>query len=252
MGRARAGKRLFPGRQRAVSGSGLADFDFRGIWTLAMSFSTRLLPLFLSISIGAAAAACSGGDASAPESLAPVEPNPTEPPVEAVPAESEVTPSATLPLREKIDPAIVSALKTANIDVEKLPATLDDVVADPTKLKAVMKTFTIALGTTCDGCHQKVGTKINYETETPKKNVAKKMWSELVRKLQKKEGGAIYCDSCHQGKMNFLDRADDRALGTWMKDNFVNKLSRVDGKTHGCPTCHGETFDGDLLSKWAK
>ena len=128
-----------------------------------------------------------------------------------------MTPSTTPPIRETIDPKIASMLKAGGIDLSK-PADLDleTILRSDKKRDAVMESFTIALGVGCTGCHAKSGAQVDYEAETPKKNVAKKMWSELVRGLQKKDGSAIYCDSCHQGSMTFLDRADDRALTTWM------------------------------------
>ncbi|MDB4937099.1 MAG: hypothetical protein JWP87_4071 [Labilithrix sp.] len=206
------------------------------------------LPLVLVLALSAA---CSSNTVTTdpPPSGAAAEATPTEPP----PADDGTTePSKTPPLRDAIDPSILSALKGANIDIAALPDDLEEIAKSPAKLKAVMKTFTIALGTTCEGCHAKSGTKIDYEAATPKKNVAKKMWTDLVRGLQKKDGKPLYCDSCHQGKMEFLDRADDKALGAWMKNNFVDKLARRDGAEHGCATCHGEPFKGEILDGWSK
>ncbi|CAN5924672.1 hypothetical protein BH11MYX4_BH11MYX4_28500 [soil metagenome] len=212
-----------------------------------MSTSLRFgtfLPLLLAVSVSAFAAACSS-ETTTTKGAAPA---PTDaPPVDAPPA----TPSTTPPLRETIDPKVVSTLTGAGIDVNEL-GELDTLLASPSKLKAVMTSFTIALGTTCTGCHEGSGNKVDYEAETPKKKIAKKMWTEFVRDLRKKDGSALYCDSCHQGKMEFLDRADDRSLGAWMKENFVGKLARADRAEHGCATCHGEPFVGDVLARFSK
>jgi hypothetical protein len=132
-----------------------------------------------------------------------------------------------------------------------MPA-LDELAKSPAKLKAVMKSFTIALGTTCEGCHAKAGTQIDYRADTANKKLTKMMWSEIVVGLQRTDGSAIYCDSCHQGKLTFLDRADDKSLEAWMKSEFVGKLARRDGKANSCASCHGEPFVGGLLEEWAK
>ena len=214
-----------------------------------MSSSTRfgsILPLALALSLAGAAAACTS-ETTTTKGTETAPTDPTTPPTD----EPAITPSKTPPLREKIDADVTSTLKAAGIDVNN-PGDFEDLLSSQSKLKAVMTSFTIALGTTCTGCHEGSGSRVDYEAETPKKNIAKKMWSEFVRKLQKKDGGAIYCDSCHQGKMTFLDRADDRSLGAWMQENFVAKLARTDGAEHACTTCHGDPFSGDILAKFAK
>ena len=211
--------------------------------TFLRSRVAPLLPLLLALAVSGSAAACSSSTTSARRTeQAPTEPAPTD-----------LEPSATPAIRDAIDPKIVSALKAAGVDVSK-PADLDfeTIIKNDTKREAVMESFTIALGVTCTGCHARAGTRIDYEAPTAKKNVAKKMWSQLVRGLQKKDGSAIYCDSCHQGSMKFLDRADDRALTTWMTENFVGKLGRVDGAEHSCATCHGDPFNGSILAGWSK
>ncbi len=208
-----------------------------------MSFRS-VLPLALALSL-AGAAACTSETTTAPKGTA------TDPTTTTPTDEPAITPSKTPPLREAIDAQVTSTLKAAGIDVNA-PGDFEDLLSSQSKLKAVMTSFTIALGTTCTGCHEGSGNRVDYEAETPKKNIAKKMWSEFVRKLQKKDGGAIYCDSCHQGKMTFLDRADDRSLGAWMQDHFVAKLARSDGAEHACTTCHGDPFSGDIVAKFAK
>lgn len=214
-----------------------------------MSTSTRLqtfLPLLCAVAVSATVAACTSETTTARGTeTAPTDPN--TPPTEGPP----VVPSKTPPIRTTIDAQVTSTLKAAGIDVND-PGDFDTLLRSPSKLKAVMTSFTIALGTTCTGCHVSAGNEVDYEAPTPKKKIAKKMWSEFVRKLQTKDGGAIYCDSCHQGKMEFLDRADDRSLGAWMQENFVDKLARTDGAAHACTTCHGDPFRGAILEKFSK
>ncbi len=199
--------------------------------------------LLVAVAFAGSGAACSSstGTTSSPRGT---DPSPTDP--------ATFDPSATPALRVAIDPVILATLKTGGVDIKNLPDDLETIASDRTKIRAVMKTFTIALGTTCDGCHAKSGAAIDYAADTAKKKAAKNMWKNFVRALKNKDGSALYCDSCHQGKMAFLDRADNRSLGAWMKQNFVEKLVRVDGKEHGCTTCHGDPFNGSFLDEWSK
>lgn len=214
--------------------------------SLAMSPFTRpgtSLPLLLAVVLSATAAACSGESTTTKGT----ETSPTSPTDAATP----VTPSKTPPLSTTIDAKVASTLEAAGIDVNN-PGDLETLLSSQSKLKAVMASFTIALGTNCAGCHAGSGTALDYKAETANKKIAKSMWNDYVAKLQKKEGGAIYCDSCHQGKLEFLDRADTRSLGAWMKENLVDKLSRKDGAAHACATCHGEPFNGGILEAFGK
>lgn len=213
-----------------------------------MTHLQRSLALVVSLSLSALGAACSAGtDGTGSPAAAGTQTTPTEPPPDVPPP-----PSKTLPMTKTVDPAIVAALKSANVDVTKPMPALDELAKSPAKLKAVMKTFTIALGTTCEGCHAKSGTQLDYRADTTNKKLTRKMWSEIVVALQRTDGSAIYCDSCHQGKMQFLDRANDRSLEAWMKSEFVGKLARRDGKANSCASCHGEPFVGGLVEEWAK
>ncbi len=229
-------------------------------WSLALS---------LTLAAASSTAACGGSDSTSPDSAgtqtAPTEPATGEPTANGTPAgekpgsngdggqppaDGPITPSTTPPLQLETDKAIVDALAVAKLDLGALPASLAEL--NPRQRSAVMKSFTLALGTTCEGCHSKSGDQIDFKVETPNIKVTKKMWSEYVGKLKKKDGGPIYCDSCHQKKMKFLDTADNRSLGVWMKENFVSKLARKDGNSHACSTCHGSPFNGPILDAWEK
>ena len=98
------------------------------------------------------------------------------------------------------------------------------------------------------------GASVDYEAPTSNKRLAKKMWTSFVRGLRQVDGSPLYCDSCHQGNMKFLDHDHKKPeeLSNWMEANFVAKLERSDGAKHGCETCHGDPFDGHFLSGWAK
>lgn len=149
------------------------------------------------------------------------------------------------------NPQVVAALTAGGLDINNLPPTLGAAINTSAKRNAVMKSFTIALGVQCTGCHAMAGGQVDPSIETPQKRVARKMWSEFVAKLQKKDGGAIYCDNCHQGAKTFIDRvAPTKALETWMRDNFAGQLKRKDGQTHTCATCHGTPFSPSIIDKW--
>jgi len=136
-------------------------------------------------------------------------------------------------------------LQNLGLDLKSLPA-LEKM--EPAKLRKVMRTFTKSLGAKCSDCHN----ESDYAAMTPMKKVALHMWNDFVRSLALENGNALYCDSCHQGRMKFLDRHDKKALGAWMDQNYVANMKRRDGKEHACETCHGDPFDGDILARWAK
>jgi len=135
-------------------------------------------------------------------------------------------------------------LEAIGFDVKKLPTFAK---MDATKRVKVMNTFSKALGVKCSACHLE-----NFKADTPHKRVARKMWDQWVVGLAMEDGSLLYCDSCHQGREEFLDKSDKKALSTWMQDELVTKLKRTDKKDHDCGTCHGETFDGDFLTHWKK
>ncbi len=141
-----------------------------------------------------------------------------------------------------IPSAMGEQLKAAGLDLKNLPS-LEDI--DDAHMIDVMKIISTTLGTKCDGCHT-----MDKKEETTNKRIARVMWEELVVKLTLKDGTPLFCDSCHQGKLEFIDRTDENAIGGWMKTNFVEALARKDGQKHTCSTCHGTPFVGGLLDVW--
>jgi hypothetical protein len=75
------------------------------------------------------------------------------------------------------------------------------------------------------------------------------MWTHFVRGLRAKGGGAVFCDSCHQGKQKLLARGDKKALAKFMEQNYQDKLERADKKDHSCETCHSDPFEGKIFAK---
>jgi hypothetical protein len=135
---------------------------------------------------------------------------------------------------------LAASLTAAGLDIHQLPKleSLPDA-----QLHKVMSTFTKALGVQCNGCHD----TSDYSASTPQKIIALNMWDQFVLGLKTKDGSAFYCDSCHQGQKDFLDRSSHQGLASFMSANFVGKLQRVDGQTHDCSTCHGNPFKGDIF-----
>jgi len=115
---------------------------------------------------------------------------------------------------------------------------------DAKTLRDVMNTFNKALGVKCSHCHDK-----DFKAPTANKAIAAHMWNDFTRALSIGDSATLYCDSCHVGRARFLDRRDPHALGAWMQSNYVEQLKRADGKDHGCETCHGDPFEGAILTK---
>lgn len=116
---------------------------------------------------------------------------------------------------------------------------------DAKTLRDVMNTFTKALGVQCSYCHER-----DFKAPTVKKTIATHMWNDFTRSLAiEGSTGALYCDSCHAGHAEILDRRDPASLGQWMQVSYVDKLKRADKKDHACETCHGDPFEGKILTK---
>jgi len=207
---------------------------------------------------GAAFAAACGGAAPEPQNpTGPAASASAAPPSTSAPAASgapSTAPAATPPgpagqpafagpMKPVVASAMLADLQGIGLDAKNLPA-LDKL--EPDKLRKVMRTFTKALGAKCADCHQEA----DFAAPTPMKAIASHMWDEFSRKLAMSDGAPLYCDSCHQGRMKFIDRHDKKALSTWMGQNFVDKEKRKDGKDHGCETCHGDPFDNEIFEKW--
>lgn len=156
------------------------------------------------------------------------------------------TPNVVAPIGKPIAAsAMASDLTALGLDPKALPP-LDKLA--PEKLRQVMKTFSKALGTNCNGCHD----PNDFRAPTPNKRIASKMWNFYVRGLAMEDGSPLYCDSCHGGREHFLDRHDEKGLRAWMDANFVSKLKTVNGQPHSCESCHGDPFQPKFLAAWAK
>lgn len=179
--------------------------------------------------LGAAALAACGSAAPAPELAAP--PAATS----AAPA-----PRVSTPLRPS---SLLAEVAAAGVD---LSAGVKLAELPPGPKKKLMRLFTRSLGYEgCDGCHglDERG-KIDMKLETRNLQIARRMYDDYVLGLRTREGGLLFCDSCHDGSAKILDRADHAALKRFMKGEYVGKLSRADQSEHTCATCHGEHREG--------
>lgn len=129
---------------------------------------------------------------------------------------------------------MTAKLAAAGLDVNNLPS-LHDLPMNQ-KMK-VMRTFNESMGVQCNACHD----LSDYSAETKMKDIARAGWDEISAKVTMADGSPLYCDSCHYGKFDFLDRTSGHAgISQWMQSNFVEKLKAKDGSQMQCTTCHKE------------
>ena len=217
------------------------------------------LGLASSLALALVIAACGGGEGPGPQvpggpapsggpsASAGVPGAPTAPAASGSVPTGIAPPPAAGPMKPIAASAFAEDLKKLGIDPLK-PGPLNKM--SPDVIRKLMPTFAKSLGVKCEFCHD----NNNFKAMTPHKRVAAKMWEEFVMKLSLDDssGGALYCDSCHGGKAEFLDRHDKKALSAWMDANYVSKLKRADKKDHGCETCHGDPFEPKFLGPWHK
>ncbi|MEP7124270.1 MAG: hypothetical protein ABJE95_25305 [Byssovorax sp.] len=163
---------------------------------------------------------------------------PTAPPVALPPG----MPAVSAPLTATKYEAELKKLgfdgKKPVIDLEKM---------DLAAKKKLMPLFTKALGyTECTGCHAADG---DYHTSTRNMKISRKMWSQFVAATRNDKGGMIFCDSCHNGANKILNRTDKKAVGKFMHDEYVAKLTRADKQENSCATCHGGYMETDIIGK---
>jgi hypothetical protein len=204
--------------------------------------------LFVAVTVGAAAplAACGGG--RAPRHT--VASAPTATCYDGGVGDYEPPTNATLP--PFAGPMVIvqptkmeDQLRAVGLDPKHLPP-FEQLTRR--QLGRVMRTFSASLGIKCVGCHD----PDEFHRSSPRKRAAVHMWNDFVRALETDEGAPVYCDSCHQGSVQALDRRSKDVVAQYMDDVFVGKLRRVDGKDHDCGTCHGDPPDFRFLAGWRK
>jgi hypothetical protein len=203
--------------------------------------------------LGGTLAACGGG-APAPQTpsteISPSGADAGAPPITAEPAKPDAAapsaptgPAGAIVSTEIVPSKMIADIKAIGIDLAN-PGDLSKM--DMSKKKKLMPFFVKALGMAdCQGCH----VAGDFKASTHNKQMAAAMWSHFVRDLRFKGGGAMFCDSCHQGKQKLLDRSDKKALSKFMIANYQDKLQRHDKKDHTCETCHSEPFENKVFAK---
>jgi hypothetical protein len=217
------------------------------------------------VAVLVACGACGGAAGGAPPSQVAPAPSGAEAPAavgsgalpEATPpgAGSASTPSGPAPaaveMKAPIPTAMADDLRALGLDAKSLPPIE---TLEPRTLRGVMKLMARSLGVKCGDCHQEG----DFAAPTRRKKVAAHMWDEFAAKMAldagagAAAGGApLFCDSCHQGRVQLLDRRDKKVLSKWMDDSFVAKLVQKDGKSMECETCHVD-MDMHFLAKWGQ
>jgi hypothetical protein len=212
--------------------------------------------------IAVACVACGGAAGGGPPPVAPVPSAPGEPaalapgaaPTGPAPAASG---SASTPLepapvavemKTPVPSAMIDDLRALGLDAKSLPPIEK---LEPRTLRGVMKLMAKSLGVRCGDCHQEG----DYAAPTRRKKIAAHMWDEFAAKLlvadAQGQAAPLFCDSCHQGRTTLLDRRDKKALSKWMDDNFAAKLTRKDGKSEECESCHVD-MEMHFLAQWGQ
>jgi hypothetical protein len=158
-------------------------------------------------------------------------------------------PGAPVPeLKSPIPTALVADLKSLGLDAKHLPPIEK---LEPKTLRGVMKLMAKSLGVKCGDCHKEG----DFAAPTRRKKIAAKMWDELVVKMAlaapPPDGSPLFCDSCHQGRVEQLDRRDKKALAKWMDANFVGLLKQTNGGSQECESCHVD-MEMHFLTLWGK
>jgi hypothetical protein len=161
-----------------------------------------------------------------------------------VPTTATTTTTAVpVEMKAPIPSALGPDLQAIGIDAKNLPPIEK---LEPKALRGVMKLMAKSLGFKCADCHAEG----DFAAPTRRKKIAAKMWDEFAAKTTLADGSLLFCDSCHQGRTQLLDRRDKKSLGKWMDASFVDGLKRKDGKATECETCHVDQ-EMHLLAKWA-
>jgi hypothetical protein len=167
------------------------------------------------------------GDAPAPDPTAKEGPT-AEPGAPSVP----VGPSQMLADLGKI-----------GINMKKVPALEKIPLAQK---KKIMPLFQKSLGLSdCTGCH----IEGDFKKETRNIQMARNMWNNYVVNLRDEKGENVFCDSCHSGKEQLLNRHDKDALQKFMETEYQDKMTLASGEEHSCSTCHTDAFETKIFEK---
>jgi hypothetical protein len=226
--------------------------------------------LVLGLGAGFLGAACGGARGGAPMASTSSAPSPAPSPGDGTPPVSRVTvtpaaagsasatpapavatasptPPTSLALAEMKAPAasgVGAELTALGLDPKNLPPIEK---LEPRALRGVMKVVARSLGVRCTDCH----VDGDFAAPTRRKKIAARMWNDFAGRLTLADGSALFCDSCHQGRIKLLDRSDKKALGKWMQAAFVDGLVRKDGQPGKCESCHVDC-NMSFLTTWGR
>jgi hypothetical protein len=206
---------------------------------LGLLLATTSLGCALAAACGPSAPPATSPTAAAPSASATAAPSPTT-------GEPAPSPGATAPPSvsvEIVPSKMIADIKAIGIDLDKAP---NLAAIDLPHKRKLMPFFVKALGmSNCAGCHLPG----DFKASTHNKDMASAMWTHFVQGLRAKGGGALFCDSCHQGRQKLLARGDKKALAKFMDANYQDKLERADKKDHSCERCHSDPFEGKVFAK---
>ncbi|MDI1435989.1 cytochrome c3 family protein [Polyangium sorediatum] len=232
--------------------------------------ATKHLALVFALALSGVAAACGGGSTPPPDTANDQKTDgsstdkPADPggatdakpeggdakPGDAKPADTGTGGTAATPPAAAGKPSTNLRQSQLLEDIKKIGLAPDKLQDLPkiglAQKKKLMPLFQKALGyKDCNGCH----VEGDFKAETRKIKITRGMWKNFVVGLRDEKGGALFCDSCHDGNEHVLNHADKKALETFMDEQYEDKLTRADKKDMECGTCHGDPFEGDIITK---
>ncbi|UQA58726.1 multiheme c-type cytochrome [Polyangium aurulentum] len=172
------------------------------------------------------------------------DPQPT-PPATGAPSGTAEAPApkpgkGSTPIKES---KMLEDVKKAGVNLAKT-TTLDKIPLG--QKKKLMPLFQKALGyKDCQGCH----VEGDFKKETRNIKITRGMWDHYVAAMRDEKGGAVFCDTCHEGTPKNLDRSDRKAMEKFMEDEYEHKLTRADKKDNECSTCHGDAMELKIIEK---
>jgi hypothetical protein len=200
---------------------------------------------------GEQTATTGGTDAAKPDGAKPdaakpdgAKPDGAKPDATAEVKKPDAPPAAggkkSTPIRES---KMLEDVKKIGLDIKKLP---DFDKMPMAQKKKLMPLFQKAMGYgDCWGCH----VKDDYKAETRHLKITRGMWKHFVVAVRDEKGGAVFCDTCHEGSDKNLDRSDRKAVEKFMEDEYEHKLTKSDKKAMECTTCHTDTMEMKIIEK---
>ncbi len=165
------------------------------------------------------------------------------PPAPVTPAAAQ-PPKEALRLRPLVPTAFASQLAELGFDAGRLPPLSEVSLGVKSDLMALMSR---SLGVECTVCH---ASETDFRAETRNKAITRKMWSEFVVGRALKEG-PVFCDSCHQGQAQVLQRERRADVKAYMKTEYARLIDSA-GHAAGCEDCHGRPLQPQIFAQlWA-